>query len=168
MPIHRVIFPVLIFTGCLWLWLLVAPEAVAQGGDGSTQPPFFEIDESELPLIDDQAGRIYMSGNLEGRRQVLVLALEDGRLLTHYDFSGTLALDSPHGRLYIDRDLDLVVINTRIDRLQNVINVPGPAYASAAPQADPASGRVIAFRGNKVYLAEPERGVVTETLSQHS
>jgi hypothetical protein len=78
-----------------------------------------------------------------------------------------LALDSSNGWLYVDQALNqgLAVINTHTDRLQRLIKLPEAIHEPPAPQADPASGRALAFRENKVYLVEPEHGLMTETIS---
>jgi photosystem II stability/assembly factor-like uncharacterized protein len=181
MSISRVIFPVLSFMGYLWLWLLAGAEVVAQDRAWQPMPPpsavvptglisptftvTVALTEYETYFIDDEAGRIYVGDPYTGYTQTWVLALENGQLLKRYELVGGLALDSTNDWLYIDQpETGLAVINTQTDRLQRLIQLP-ETFDAPAPQVELASGRVIAFRENKVYLAEPASGVVTETFS---
>jgi hypothetical protein len=138
-------------------------------------PPPAAADELELTgpvLVDSQAGRLYASGRVGQVRKTLVMAASDGRLLATYGITGSLALDSVHGWLYVDRgDQGLAVLDAGTGALRasipltdsqvvaGVYRLPGPA-----PQADPASGQVLAFRDNLVYVADAEQGVVTRVI----
>ena len=123
-------------------------------------------------LVDSQAGRLYASGRVGEVPKTLVMAATDGRLLATYDVTGTLGLDSVHGWLYVDRDDEgLAVLDAQTGALQASIPLPDrgvvdKAYArpGPAPQADPATGQVLAFRDNVVYVADPEKGLVTRTI----
>jgi hypothetical protein len=134
-----------------------------------------EADELELTgpvLVDSQAGRLYASGRAGEDEKTFVMAASDGRLLATYDITGSLALDSVHGWLYVDRgDQGLAVLDVWTGALQTSIpltdsEVVAEAYRrpGPAPQADPATGQALAFRDNAVYVADPEKGVVTRTV----
>jgi hypothetical protein len=123
-------------------------------------------------LVDSEAGRLYMPATIDGVQQVVALAASDGQLLATYDISGSLALDSVHGWLYVDRDdLGLAVLDAQTGAMQATIPLPGrEAVATAyrrpgpAPQADPATGQVLVFRDNVVYVADPKEAVVTRAI----
>jgi len=123
-------------------------------------------------LVDSQAGRLYASGRVGEEPKTFVLAATDGRLLATYDVTGTLGLDSIHGWLYVDRDdQGLAVLDAQTGALQTTIPLPDSgvapkayAWPGPAPQADPATGQVLAFRDNVVYVADPETGVVTRKI----
>lgn len=119
-------------------------------------------------LTDDQAGRSYARGRVEGIEKTLVLASADEHLLATYNLVGELALDSPRHRLYIDQgQAGLAVVNTQTERLGNLIFLPDiPLHASvAAPQVDPTSGRVLAFRDNVAYIMDPATGSIMDTIT---
>jgi photosystem II stability/assembly factor-like uncharacterized protein len=132
-------------------------------------------DELELTgplLVDSQAGRLYASGRAGEDKKTFALAASDGRLLATYGITGSPALDSVHGWLYVDRgDQGLAVLHARTGALQASIpltrsQVVAEVYRrpDPAPQADPASGQVLAFRDNLVYLADPQQGLVTRVI----
>jgi len=150
-------------------------EPLPPGQTASAQEASAEVDSIELTgplLVDSQAGRLYASGRVGGEPKTLVLAATDGRLLATYDVTGTLGLDSTHSWLYVDRgDQGLAVLGAQTGVLQATIPLPDrggipKAYTrpGPAPQADPATGQVLAFRDNVVYVADPEKGVVTRTI----
>lgn len=121
-------------------------------------------------LIDSQAGRLYASGQVAEKPKIFVLAASDGRLLATYDVAGPLGLDSIHGWLYVDQDdQGLAVLNAQTGALQATIPLPGKAdpwrKENPRPLADPATGRVLAFRDNLVYVVDLEKGEVAGTLS---
>jgi hypothetical protein len=130
----------------------------------------FRLDEFSPRLIDAESGRIYTIGYVEGidKPQTLVLNLADERLLARYDLAGGLALDETHDRLYIDQyqNAGLAVLNTRTGQLERIILLPGrDDSGSPLPLADPTTGRVLAFRHNVVYLADPERAAIIDTIA---
>jgi len=115
-------------------------------------------------LIDSDTGRLYAAGQLNGEPQTFVLA-RDGHVLATYDFSGKLALDSVHGWLYIDQgEAGLAVLNTQTGTLQAMIPLPKGQPPYPAPQTDPSTNQVLAFRNNVVYRVDPETSRVTGTL----
>ncbi len=120
-------------------------------------------------LIDSEAGRLYAPGQIAQKAQTFVLGAADGRVLATYDVVGSLGLDSVHSRLYIDQDdQGLAVLNTQTCALQATIPLPGKLdpwrQENPGPQADPVNDRVLAFRDNVVYVVDPERGEVADTI----
>jgi photosystem II stability/assembly factor-like uncharacterized protein len=118
-------------------------------------------------LVDPTAKRTYARGRVDGEQKTVVLALADEQLLTAYDLVGELALDSTNGWLYIDQgQAGLAVVNTRREQLHTIIPLPESAspYSSPPPQADPASARVLAFRDNVIYIADPHTGSILDTI----
>jgi len=112
-------------------------------------------------LIDSAAGRIYAAGEVGQKAQTLVLAATDGRLLATYDITGSLALDRVHGWLYVDQDeRGLAVLDAQTGTRWQTIILPSkslPWQKNPAPQADPATGQVLAFRNNVVYVIDPQK-----------
>jgi photosystem II stability/assembly factor-like uncharacterized protein len=120
-------------------------------------------------VVDSEAGRLYMSATIDGVQQVVALAATDGQLLTTYDIAGPFAVDSVRGWLYVDRDeTGLTVLDAQTGILHTIIPLPGNKNEwredNPAPQADPATGQVLAFRDHVVHVADPEKGVVTRTI----
>lgn len=111
-------------------------------------------------LIDSAAGRIYAAGEVGQKAQTLVLAATDGHLLAAYDITGTLALDSVHAWLYMDQDeRGLAVLDAQAGTRWQTIMLPNkslPWQKNPAPQADPATGQVLAFRNNVMYVVDPQ------------
>lgn len=118
-------------------------------------------------FIDAEAGRMYARGQVKGIEKTLVLSMTNEALLATYDLAGNLALDPANGWLYIDqKEAGLAVINTQTGRLQTMISLPGgPDYPGPAPQPDPASGQVLVFRDNVTYIANPETGLIIDTIA---
>jgi photosystem II stability/assembly factor-like uncharacterized protein len=121
-------------------------------------------------LIDSEAGRLYAPGQVAEKPQTFVLAATDGHLLAIYDVAGPLGLDSLHGWLYVDQgDPGLAVLNAQTGALQATIPLPGRqdpwGQENPRPQADPANGRVLAFRDNVMYVVDPEKGEVAGSVS---
>ncbi len=120
-------------------------------------------------LIDSEAGRLYASGQIAQKAQTFVLGAADGRVLATYDIAGPLGLDSVHSRLYIDQDAQgLAVLNAQTGALQVTVALPGKQdpwrQENPAPQADPVDDRVLAFRDNVVYVVDPEKGEMADTI----
>ncbi|MFQ5855935.1 MAG: hypothetical protein ACE5LU_09860 [Anaerolineae bacterium] len=137
----------------------------------ATPTPSTEPGSKELTgplLIDSEAGRLYAGGQVDEKSQTFVLAATDGRLLATFDIAGRLGLDSVHGWLYVDRDAEgLAVLDAQTGALHTTIPLPAqavPWQRNPAPQADPATGQVLAFRDNVVYIADPETGEITRTI----
>lgn len=123
-------------------------------------------------IVDSHSpqGRLYMSGLVGGSQQIVALAATDGQLLTAYGVSGEFAVDGVHGWLYVDRDESgLAVLDAQTGVVQTTIPLPPNQdewrQTNPAPQADPASGQVLAFRDNVVYVVDPNQGAVVDTLS---
>jgi photosystem II stability/assembly factor-like uncharacterized protein len=77
-------------------------------------------------------------------------------------------LDTAHDRLYVDQynNAGLAVLNIRTGQLERIISLPGEElYFFPFPQADSTTGRVLAFRDNVVYIADPERGAIIDTAA---
>lgn len=130
----------------------------------------FRLEPFNPRLIDAERERIYTIGYVDGsdKAQTLVLSLADERLLTSYDLAGGLALDTKHDRLYIDQyhNAGLAVLNTRTGQFERTITLPGEDLLwFPFPQADPATGHVLAFRDNLVYVADPENGTIIDTIT---
>lgn len=135
----------------------------------AASPTPIVVELSSPMVVDSEAGRLYMSATIDGVQQVVALAATDGQLLTTYDITGFLALDSVHGWLYVDRDeTGLMVLDAQTGVPHTIIPLPSNKNEwredNPAPQADPAIGQVLAFRDNVVYVADPEKGMVTRTI----
>lgn len=115
-------------------------------------------------IVDSEAGRLYVTGRVNGVRQIVALAATDGQLLTTYNLTGTFAVDTVHDRLYVDQgEIGLMVLDAQTGAV--LTNIPLPNSNSPAPQADPATGHVLAFRDNIVYVIDPDLGAVVDTIS---
>jgi ligand-binding sensor domain-containing protein len=112
--------------------------------------------------------RIYALGRVAGVTQTLTLELtpEGETIRSMYSLAGKLALDGERDRLYIDHETDgLAVIHTQTGQMRTLVPLPPARIPPPAPQVDPVSGRVLAFRDSVVYIVDPEAGRVVETLS---
>jgi hypothetical protein len=117
-------------------------------------------------LVDESARRSYAQGKVDGRIKTLVLDLAGEGLLATYDLNGQLALDGKNGWLYVDQGTaGLAAVDLHAQQLRKVIMLPESAYAyPPSPQPDPATGQVLAFRDNVVYIIDPAGGVIVDTL----
>jgi photosystem II stability/assembly factor-like uncharacterized protein len=147
-----------------------SPTAPATEEPAATSSPELEDVTLAPPLlIDSEAGRLYAPGQIAQQAQTFVLGAADGRVLATYDISGPLGLDSVHSRLYIDQDAQgLAVLNAQTGALHVTVPLPGKQdpwrQENPAPQADPVADRVLAFRDNVVYVVDPEKGEVADTI----
>lgn len=133
----------------------------------SPSPPGW-VSLREPLLIDSEAGRIYASGQVDGKEQTVVVAARDGELLATYPTSGQLALDSTHGWLYADEgDAGVAVLNSMTGALQARVTLPTSTTPglSPVPQADPVDGAGLAFRNNVVYAIDPISGAIRRSFS---
>lgn len=143
----------------------------------AASPTPIAVELSSPMVVDSEAGRLYMSAlvlseanvTIDGVQQVVALAATDGQLLTTYDIAGPFAVDGVRGWLYVDRDeTGLTVLDAQTGIPHTIIPLPGNKNEwredNPAPQADPATGQVLAFRDNVVYVADPEKAVVTRTI----
>ncbi len=133
----------------------------------SAKPTEPQVAELRPPMIvDSEAGRLYLTAVVDSSEQILALATDDGRLLATYGVSGTFAVDSAHGWLYVDQgNQGLAVLDVETGALHALVSLPaGSSWVTPAPQADPASGRVLAFRDNTVFWIDPQEGTVTRTI----
>ena len=118
-----------------------------------------QVVELGAPLVvDSEAGRLYVPATVDSVRQIVALAATEGRLVTTYGVDGPFAVDGVHGHVYVDRDAaGLTVLDAETAAELAVIALPGHSNASQrenpAPQADPATGEVLAFRDNVVRVA---------------
>ncbi|MCP4540849.1 MAG: hypothetical protein GY832_27245 [Chloroflexi bacterium] len=114
-------------------------------------------------IVDSAAGRLYVTGQVDGAQQIVALAATDGRLLDAYNIAGTFAVDTARGKLYVDRDgVGLTVLDTQTGAVLTTIPLPGDN--NPAPQADPATGYVFVFRDNVVHDIDPDRGEIVDTI----
>lgn len=134
----------------------------------ATAPP--PVTDLVPPLVvDRESGRLYVTGRVDGVQQIVALAAEDGRLLATYGLTGPFDVDPIHGRLYVDQgDSGLAVLDIQSGARQTTVPLPsstGWRRTHPAPQADPTTGQVLAFRGNGVYVVDPDLGAVVDTIS---
>ncbi|MGA9349642.1 MAG: hypothetical protein WBW48_12685, partial [Anaerolineae bacterium] len=135
----------------------------------AASPTPIVVELSSPMVVDSEAGRLYMSATIDGVQQVVALAATDGQLLSTYDIVGPFAADGVHGWLYVDRDeTGLTVLDAQTGIPHAIVPLPSNKNEwredNPAPQADPATGQVLAFRDNVVYVADPEKAVVTRTI----
>ena len=110
-----------------------------------------------------------MTGTLDGVEQIVALSATDGRLLAAYGITGTFDIDPIHGWLYVDQaEVGLVVLNIQTGDLHSTIPLPADEdrwrRSEWAPQADPITGQALAFRENVVYIIDPTRGKIGNTI----
>jgi photosystem II stability/assembly factor-like uncharacterized protein len=120
-------------------------------------------------VVDAESGRLYLPAEVDGAERIVALAASDGRLLATYDASGPFAVDGAQGWLYVDRDEGgLSVLDVGSGTLQTTVSLPGTSdpwrTENPAPQADPATGQVLAFRDNVLYTVDPVEGAVVDTV----
>jgi photosystem II stability/assembly factor-like uncharacterized protein len=150
-------------------------EAAASATAPATEEPAAastELEDVTLApplLIDSEAGRLYAPGQIAQQAQTFVLGAADGRVLATYAIAGPLGLDSVHSRLYIDQDAQgLAVLNAQTGARHVTVALPGKQdpwrQENPAPQADPVVDQVLAFRDNVVYVVDPEKGEVADTI----
>jgi hypothetical protein len=143
----------------------VTPTSIAQPISPTL---LFAPSKEQPPLIDAEAGRVYVSGQVDEQQQTLVLDADDGRLLARYDLSGPLALDSVHSRLYVEQpdQGELLIIDTQTNQLITTVAIPSaPFFISRGPTVDPVSGRVFVTRENVIYIIDPAQGKIVETMT---
>jgi len=137
----------------------------------TAQPAPPETIELRSPLVvDTESGRLYLPAVVDGAERIVALAASDGRLLATYDASGAFAVDGAHGWLYVDRDEGgLSILDVGRGTLHTTVSLPGVTdpwrTENPAPQADPATGQVLAFRDNVLYVIDPVAGAVVDTIS---
>ena len=122
-----------------------------------------------LPLVvDSEGGRLYITGEVDGTQQIVALAAGDGRLLSAYGIAGRFAVDPVHGRLYVDeKDSGLLVLDILTGKEKTLVPLPESQQAyvkDPAPQADPTTGQVLAFRDNLVHVIDPEQATILKTI----
>lgn len=117
-------------------------------------------------LIDGEAGRIYAAAQVNAVPKTVVLSTQDGRLLAAYDVVGKLALDRANQRLVVDQEQgDLVILDANTGATLATVNLPSHAEGShPAPQVDPQTGRIFAFRDKTVHVIDPAAAAVTRTV----
>lgn len=127
------------------------------------------VELSPPMIIDSEAGRLYMPATIDGTQRIVALAATDGQWLATYNITGTFALDGVHGWLYVDQDeTGLNVLDAETGVLHTIIPLPSNKNEwredNPAPQADPATGQVLAFRDNVVYIIDPDQGAIVDTI----
>jgi hypothetical protein len=120
-------------------------------------------------VIDSEGGRLYITGVVDGVEQIVALAATDGRLLATYGVTGTFDIDPIHGWLYVDQaKTGLLVLNAETGILHTTVPLPADTNtrwrSEWAPQADPTTNRVLAFRENAVYIIDPIQGRGVDTI----
>lgn len=118
-------------------------------------------------LIDGERGRMYAQAEVDGQPQTVVLSTVDGQLLGRYEESGRLALDRAHNRLVVDQgEAGLVVLDAAEGRLLARVALPSMAagQVAVAPQVDPDSGLIYAFRDRMVYVVHPVTGEIERAI----
>lgn len=120
-------------------------------------------------IVDSEAGRLYLTGRVDGVEQILALAAPDGRLVMSYAFGGLFALDPVHSRLYVDQnESGLVALDTETGAMLAAISLPHDPESgqlqNPAPQADPTTGYALVFRDNLMYVVNPDAGTVVDTV----
>jgi photosystem II stability/assembly factor-like uncharacterized protein len=133
----------------------------------SASPTPRAVRELEPPLVmDSERGRIYLSGVVDGHRQIVALDASDGQLLQTYPITGSFAVDGLHGWLYVDRGSEgLSVVNLQTGEIHRAVELPPTdLWTVPGPWADPATGTVLAFRNNEVLFVDPQGGVVIDKL----
>lgn len=123
------------------------------------------IELSPPMVVDSEAGRLYMPATIDGAQRIVALAADDGQLLETYGISGTFAVDGARGWLYVDRGgAGLTVLDVGTGAQVVSVPLPGESYG-VFPQADLASGQVLVFRENLVYIVDPVAGSVVDTIA---
>ncbi len=108
-------------------------------------------------LIDGERGWIVAQGQVNTEPKTVVLATADGRLLASYETTGKLALDRTRNQIIIDTgDNGLVVLDAESGLELARLDLPA-AEEYAAPQVDPESGLIYAFRDSDIHILDPVR-----------
>jgi photosystem II stability/assembly factor-like uncharacterized protein len=127
------------------------------------------VELSPPMIIDSEAGRLYVSAMIDDTQRIVALAATDGQWLATYDITGTFAVDSVHGWLYVDQDeTGLNVLEAKTGVLHTIIPLPSNKNEwredNPALQADPTTGQVLAFRDNFVYIIDPNQWAIMDTI----
>lgn len=134
--------------------ILITPVPTTSAGEDST--PVVNAIQEPL-LIDGERRWIVAQGQVNTEPKTVVLATADGRLLTSYDTTGKPALDRTRNQTIIDTgDNGLVVLDMESGLELARLDLPA-AEEYAAPQADPESGLIYAFRGSDIHILDPVR-----------
>jgi photosystem II stability/assembly factor-like uncharacterized protein len=129
----------------------------------TTHPISWEVTGPRL--ADESARRSYAQGQVDGLEKTLVLDSIGEGLLSTYDLAGKLALDGKNGWLYVDQGpAGLAVVDLHAQQLHKVVALPETDHPPF-PQADPDTGRVLAFRDNAVYIIDPASGSIVDTMA---
>jgi DNA-binding beta-propeller fold protein YncE len=105
--------------------------------------------------IDSDDGRLYATGQVNGRPKLLVLDAADGALLAAWDTLGGLALDAARDRLVVDQGRGgLALLDAATGEVTATVELPAQD-APPAPQIDTVTGLVYAFRAATVYVIDP-------------
>ena len=175
-PVHRCLglFLVLLLSGCTLLQagqrstviggtlapLTPAPQPTATV---TPAPGTSQIAVLSPLLVDEERGRLYTAGQLNGQPMLLVLDAGDGRLVAAWETVGQLALDAARGRLIVDDGLQgLTILDATTGEVRSHLALPAQDVPPA-PQVDAATGLVYAFRQSTVYVIDPAIPDITRT-----
>ena len=124
-------------------------------------------------LVDSDRGQLYVPGWPDGRpadayqpdaTDIFVLDARNMRVLASYPMTGSAALDSTLGFLYLDQESKgITVLDASTGVVRATVLLPSLTNdweQSPAPIADPISGTLLAFRNNIVYIIDPQKGAV--------
>jgi photosystem II stability/assembly factor-like uncharacterized protein len=146
----------------------VSPTAAPRTPAPSATAPHAVTDLVPPLIVDSQAGRLYMTGRVDGMQQIVALAAADGSLLATYGLTGTIDVDPTRGWLYVDQNSSgLLVLDAQTGKQRTLIPLPGSQRQDVtypAPQADPGTGQVLAFRDHLVYVIDPDQGTVVRVI----
>lgn len=129
------------------------------------------VSELSAPaIIDSASGRLYIHGTVHNVKQILALSTTDAHLIQAYNIDGGFDIDPTNNRLYIDRDsVGITVIDLQTGSVINNIFLPergiNRGLDTPNPQADPVTGRVLAFRENAIYIIDPVQRTILNTIT---
>lgn len=114
-------------------------------------------------IVDEENGRLYTNGVVDGITHTVSLDAVTGNLLTVFGLTGDLALDASRNLLYVDKyPHGLTVVDTVTNEPLNDIQLPAGERSHAQLQADPATGNLLLFRDQMMLITDP----LSETWQQ--
>lgn len=120
--------------------VVASPTATPRTPAPSATAPRAVTDLVPPVIVDSQAGRLYMTGRVDGVQQIVALAAADGGLLATYGLTGTIDVDPTRGWLYVDQNSSgLLVLDAQTGEQRTLISLPGSQRQDEtypAPQAE--------------------------------